>query len=596
MATTTTEKVVVGAAAVAVTGAVLAASGAFSPRTFSAADMTDAEIARFLTQCTFGVTDADIAAVRTAGSLNAWIDQQMAMPAFSMLAAVRNRLATQKPYSVEGHGAFVEQFWTRAITGPDQLRQRVQFAFSQIFTVSRENDTLMFGGTTATTAYYDILAACAFGNWRDLIEKVTLNPIVGIFLNFVMNEKEDPVSGRNPDENYAREIMQLFTIGTVKLNPDGTPVLVNGQTVPTYSHADIAGLARVFTGISWYSPSPDANGTWLSSAYSFFDQGGENGNPSHMIFYPTHHSTSQKDFLGVSIPPSGALKQTDTAKVAADLKIALDTLFNHQNAAPYFAKRMIQQFVTSNPSPAYVGRVAAVFANNGAGVRGDLAATLKAILLDDEARNTAAAQASATFGKISEPVIRVTRWARSFAAKTKRGHYSIGETGAADSLSQAVLDAPSVFNFWRATYVPPRTLMGAQPNPLNPTVTGLTVPEFQVVTELTVASYINLVIDMVGTGIGVDQVTFSGIDVSSAYTNEVAVADNVDTLLDRVNLLLFYGQMSSGLRALIVGAVNGVAIPTGTTATAASIAAAKLKRAKLAITLAMVSGEFLTVR
>jgi len=609
---TTTNKAVVGAAAVAVTGAVLAAAGAFSPRIRHSADVSDAEIARFLTQCTFGVTDADIAAVRAAGDANpnldifdAWLTQQMAMAPYSMLAGVRTRLTKSKPYSTEPHGAFLEQYWTRAITGPDQLRQRVQFALSQIFTVSRENDTLMFLGSTATTAYYDLLGACAFGNWRTLIEKVTLNPIVGIFLNHITNDKEDPATGRHPDENFAREVMQLFSIGTVVLNPDGTPVMAGGQTVPSYTHDDIAGLAKVVTGFSWFSPTPDytptigpeglRRGTYDSSAYGFFQGGGENGAPSQMIPYPHYHSTSEKSFLGVTIP-AAPLGDRDIAKVNSDLKIALDTLFNHRNTAPYFAKRMIQQFVTSNPTPAYVGRVAAVFADNGSGVRGDLGAVIKAILLDSEARDTAAAQASPIYGKVREPVIRVTNWGRSFQAKSKRGFYSIDETGTADTLDEAVLDAPSVFNFWRATYVPPRTLMGAQPNPFNPNVPGLTVPEFQVVSELTVASYINLIEDTVARGIGTDQVTFSGVDVSSTYVGEVAIADNADALLDRMNLLLFYGQMSPGLRQQILTAVNAVAIPTGSTATAAKIAAAKLNRAKLAVTLCMVSGEYLVQR
>jgi len=560
---------VAAAAAVAVSGGKL---GAGLTGTVSSADA-----ARFLTQCTFGVTDTDIAAVQAQGFAG-WIDQQMAMTPFNMLAAVRDRLAHPTPYRSDEHSSFVESFWQGTMTRPDQLRQRMQFALSQIFVVTRENETLEFNGSLACTNYYDLLGKNAFGNWRSLIETVALNPIVGVFLSFIRNDKEDPKTGRNPDENFAREIMQLFSIGTVLLNADGTPQLDGqGKTIPTYTHDDIAGLARVFTGIGDFVPGGPTDYNWTyGSAYVFFDQGGQDGNPVQMMFYPTHHSLSEKKFLGVTIPAS------TKSNPAGDLKIALDTLFNHQNTAPYFAKRLIQQFVTSNPSPGYVTRVGAVFANNGSGVRGDIAAVLKAVLLDDEARNTAAAQSNPVFGKLREPVMRVTNWGRSFSARSKNGHFGIGETAAPDQLSQAVLDAPSVFNFWRAGYRPPHTAIGAQ---------GLVAPEFQVVTELTTAAYANLMQQAVTTGLGVNQVTWSGNDVLSDYTQEIGIAADASALVDRMNLLLFYGQMSAGLRTQILNAVNSIAIPTsGSTTTA------RANRAKLAVLLSLVSGEYLVQR
>jgi uncharacterized protein (DUF1800 family) len=579
-------KVAVGAGlAVAATAAVVATRNLGSS-TALATDISAGSAARFLTQCTFGVTDNDIASVQSLG-FSGWIDQQMAMTPFSMLTAVRKRIdetTGQKPYRTDGHGAFVEAFWQGAITRPDQLRQRMQFALSQIFVVTRENEELEFNGSLATTNYYDLLGANAFKNWRDLFEIVTLNPMVGIFLSYVTNDKEDPASGRTPDENYARESMQLFSIGTVLLNQDGTPQLdASGNTIPTYSHDDIAGLAKVFTGISWFSPSGPDESSWLSSAYSYFNPPLDVGDsttkntPVQMMYYPKHHSLSEKKFLGVTIPAS------TISDPAGDVKIALDTLFHHQNTAPYFAKRLIQQFITSNPSPAFVKRVADVFDNNGQGVRGDLGAVLKAILLDPDARNDAGAQSDPNFGKLREPIIRLTNWARTFKATSKRGHYSIGETGAPDDLNQGILDAPSVFNFWRAGYVFPHSRTGNL---------GLVAPEFQVVSELTAASYLNLIQNAIKTGAGVDQVTFSGVDVSSAYTSEVAIAADANALLDRLNTLLFYGQMSAGLRTLIVNAVNKVTIPTDPTKQPAALK----NRAKLAITLSMVSGEYLVQR
>jgi len=287
---------------------------------------------------------------------------------------------------------------------------------------------------------------------------------------------------------------------------------------------------------------------------------------------------------------------------AGDVKIALDTLFHHPNCAPYFAKRMIQQFVTSNPSPAYVKRIADVFDNNGQGVRGDMAAVLRAILLDTEARDAAAAQADPNSGKLREPIMRITNWARSFAATSKRGHFSIGETSDPADLNESVLDPPSVFGFWRAGYVFPHSRTAAA---------GKVAPEFQIVSELTAAAYINLAQDMVGNGIGTDQVKQTGSDVISAYAQELALpklASGVidpSALLDRLNLLLFYGQISSALRQQITNAVTEI-VPIATGAaptkgapkvvTAADISKANLNRVKLAVALSMVSGEYLVQR
>ncbi len=360
-----------------------------------------------------------------------------------------------------------------------------------------------------------------------------------------------------------------MSIGTVQLNLDGSPKLdANGKTIPTYTHDDIAGLAKVFTGISWYSSSPN-DGTFYSAPDAY---------TKPMIFYPTHHSTAEKYFLGTTIPASSV------SNPAADLKIALDTIFNHPNVGPFLGRRLIQQFVTSNPSPAYIARVATVFNDNGSGVRGDLSAVIRAVLLDAEARNDDAAQADPNFGKLREPIIRLANWMRSFAAITKNGFYEIDLTSSPTQLGQGFLDAPSVFNYWRFGYIPPHTRMGNQ---------NLFAPEFQVVNELTAASYINFIQQAVGTGVGFNNKTYSGIDVSSTYTSEVALAQTPDALLDRLNLLLFYGRMSSGLRTKILTAVKGVTIPSGT---GSKVQTALLNRAKLAITLSLVSGEYLVQR
>lgn len=557
----------------AVAGALVAAGAAISTmstqdgKTRLAAALPTPQVARFLTQATFGVTDADLTAVANSG-FSVWMDQQMAMTPVSMAAYAAAR-KNANPKNLEVHNFIDEFFWTRVTTGSDQLRQRMAYALSQIFVITRQNETLNFDGAMGTANYYDILTNNAFGNYRTLIEQITLNPMMGIFLSYVKNDKEDPASGRHPDENFAREIMQLMSIGTIQLNLDGSPKLdASGNTIPTYTHDDIAGLSKVFTGISWYSSSPN-DGTFLSApdAYS-----------KPMIFYPTHHSTSEKTFLGRTIPASAV------SDPAGDLKIALDTIFAHPNVPPFIARRLIQQFVTSNPSPAYIQRVARIFHNNGSGVRGDLDAVLRAVLLDTEARNDDAAQADPNFGKLREPLIRLANWMRSFSAKTKNGSYEIDVTSDAGQLGQGFLDAPSVFNFWRFGYIPPHTRMGNQ---------NLYAPEFQIVNELTAASYINYIQGAVATGVGFNNKTYSGIDVSSDYTAEIALAQTPDALLDRLNTLLFYGRMSAGLRQTILGAVNSVKIPSGT---GSKVTTAILNRAKLAITLSLVSGEYLVQR
>jgi uncharacterized protein (DUF1800 family) len=329
-------------------------------------------------------------------------------------------------------------------------------------------------------------------------------------------------------------------------------------------------MAKVFTGLSWYHANP-TNST-------FFGIGDSNQNINRpMIGYPNFHSTSEKKFLGTTIPASS------TANVMGDINTALDVLFNHPNAGPFFAKRMIQQLVTSNPSPAYVGRVAAVFANNGSSVRGDMGAVIRAILLDTEARDTAAAQANASYGKLREPVIRLTNWARAFEATSFSGKWLIQDTSANTSLNQSALAAPSVFNFWRPGYIPPETTQAGQRN--------LAAPEFQIVDEVTVASYINLMEATIDRGIGWTPAGASSEDVSSDFDKEIALATNPGALLDRLNLLLFYGQMSSRLRGILNDQINSITVPAG-----AQEAEPKEFRAKLSVLMSMISPEYLVQR
>ena len=490
-------------------------------------------------------------------------------PTGSHQTHVETRLAQLRAINANAQlnpNQFYESFWLQAATGDDQLRQRVKLALSEIFVISMADPNVDARGAAS---YYDMLGANAFGNYRNILELVSLHPMMGIYLTHLANQKEDAATGRNPDENYAREVMQLMTIGLFQLNSDGT-VRTNaaGQALATYSPDDVSGLAKVFTGFSWYSPAP-------SNTTTFFGRGrAADANVRSMIAYPFYHSTSAKTFLGTTIPTS------TTADPAGDLKIALDTLFNHPNTAPFVSKQLIQRLVTSNPSPAYVGRVAAIFANNGSGVRGDMAAVVRAILTDAEARDGAVVN-SATFGKLREPVVRMGAWMRAFGARSASGNWLIASTSANTSLSQSALAAPSVFNFFRPGYSPPNTRIGQQ---------NLVAPEFQIVDEVSTAGYLNTLQTAINTGIG------TGNDVTAPYTAETALANDAGALVDRMNLLLLYGSMSSTLRTRIVEAVNSVPLPAATDTNQAQVATARLNRAKVAVLLTMSSPEFLAQR
>jgi uncharacterized protein (DUF1800 family) len=534
--------------------------------------ISKSDAARLLTQATYGVTDADVSSVISMG-YGPWIDNQETLPqasAQSYMASRLTQLQAANSKATLSANQFWEYFWAQPATANDQLRERVKLAYSEMFVTSFQSGTQDPAGMGA---YWDMLGNDAFVNFRTLLEDVTRSPQMGIYLTSLGNQKENPATGQHPDENYAREVMQLMTIGLYKLNADGTQQLdSSGNPIPNYAAADITGLAKVFTGMSWYSPTP-TNTTFYGGNKD------ANAQVKPMIYYDNFHSISEKDFLGTTIPA------TTTANTAADIKTALDALFNHPNVGPFVGKHLIQSLVTSNPSPAYVGRVAAVFANNGSGVRGDMGAVVKAVLMDPEARDSTQVT-SATFGKLREPVVRLGNWIRSFNATSQSNTWPEGNTSSSTNLAQAALYSPSVFNFWRPGYVPPSSKMAAA---------GLVAPEMQVVDEVSVAGYLNQIEAIINNGFGATPAGGKGADVQSAYPNEVSLAATPQSLIDRLNLLLFYGQMSPGLQSQINTAISGVYIPGGT-ATAAQIQAAELQRVKLAVFLSMAAPEYLAQR
>jgi uncharacterized protein (DUF1800 family) len=415
-------------------------------------------------------------------------------------------------------------------------------------------------------AYYDTLGNDAFGNFRQLLQDVTLNPMMGQFLSMLMNDKGNATT--DPDENYAREVMQLFTIGLWELNNDGTQQLgSNGQPIATYSNTDVMGLAAVFTGFSWNVPGDNSDDAWSNCCLYVGPGYGEELLP--MQSYASHHSTVEKQFLGVTIPASG------TPDADGDLKTALDTLFNHPNLPAFFSKQMIEHLVTSNPSPAYVSRVAQVFINDGTGTRGNLQAVISAILLDPEARDTASAQSNPQYGKVREALVRYTEWARAFTAQSRTGSWDLGSTeDPIYGLGEMWLRSPTVFNWFAPNYVPPATPIASD---------GLVAPEMQMTNVSTVVGYINYQQNAIGAN------AQGGPDVFSSYATEMSLAATPDQLMDRINLLLMYGQMSTALYNQIESAVASIPIPTGDQN---AINAALLSRVQTAIYLTVASPDF----
>jgi uncharacterized protein (DUF1800 family) len=456
-------------------------------------------------------------------------------------------------------------FWQQSLTGSDELRERVKYALSEMFVISGQNFAVQ-NMPRGEANYYDLLGVDAFGNFRQLLQDVTLNPMMGQFLSMQGNNKGNATT--DPDENYAREVMQLFTIGLYQLNDDGTQKLDGkGQPVPTYSNTDVMGLAAVFTGFSWNIPGNSTDTAWSSCCIYVGPGYGEDLLP--MQSFPSHHSTVEKDFLGVTIPASGSPDPN------GDLKIALDTLFNHPNLPAFFSKQMIQHLVTSNPSPAYVGRVAAVFKDNGQGVRGDMKAVITAILMDPEARDSATDFANPQYGKVREALLRYTEWARAFTAQSRTGSYYLGTTeDPIWGLGQMWLRSPTVFNWFAPGYVPPGTSIEQA---------GLVAPEMQMTNVSSVVGYLNYMQNAIGSD------TNNGADVFSSYDTELGLAATPDALLDRINLLLMAGEMNSTLRSEILNAVNAIPIPTGDQN---AINAALEARVQTAVYLTMASPSF----
>ena len=540
---------------------------------------TRSEATRFLTQATFGPVDADIDRLMAVG-YSAWIDEQWMAPAESHRSYIEARDAQFKAANASssaGQDQVFESFWKQALTGRDQLRQRSAFALSQIFVISMADDNVV-GNTRAVAAWMDMLGDKGLGNYRDLLEAVSRHPMMGIYLSHLRNRKADYRTGRVPDENYAREVMQLFSLGLVELNEDGSARTLGGQPISTYTPDDITGLARVFTGWSWACPD------WPDN--SCFSNGSANGasDPDRsfkaMLAYPQYHSAEEKRFLGATVAAQ------ETSDPTASLRVALDTLANHANVGPFIGRQLIQRMVTSNPSATYVRDVARVWANNGSGVRGDMKAVVKAVLMHREARAV-----SDTSGKVREPMLKLSAFMRAFPHSSDTGFYRVGSTDpAGTALGQSPMRSPSVFNFYRPGYVAPGTAAAAR---------GLQAPEMQIAHETSVAGYVNFMRDNIATGVGQFNSTVNGVvrnrrDLQPDFSAELALAGNATELVDRVVAKLVVGPTPTALRSEITTAVGSINIPAlnATFGNQSSVDNAKRARVNAAILLTVVSPEF----
>ena len=498
-------------------------------------DPTVAELSsasRFAAQATFGMSFAEIDALARQGKEN-WISSQLALPVADHVSIVADFVQRRDA----GEFAQLEQdieylimfrrlaWWHRTVTAPDTLRQRIAFALSEIFVVSDNVDDLIVN-PFALSDYYDTLLTHAFGNYRDLLRAVSLHPAMGIYLSHVNNRRSDSVNNTFPDENYAREVMQLFSIGLFELNIDGSLRLDNaGDPIPTYSNVEIREFAKIFTGLSF------------GGGNAFF------GNPvpaflSPMQMFDAEHEPGVKNLLNGTVVPAG---QTGSQ----DLETAIDNLFEHPNVGPFIGKQLIQRLVTSNPSPAYIERVARAFNGENTGTRGDMQAVVRAVLLDSEA--SATPTNASDFGKLREPVVRYASILRQFGASSDDGFiantgYFLQELG-----KQHPLSAPSVFNFFLPAHSPSGEIATA----------GLVAPEFQITTSNSIVGLSNL-IDFIVLADFVTDAPEPFAAVSLNYDDYTAIAADIDTLIDRLDIVLAGGTLDPAARQAIAAVLTDI--------------------------------------
>ena len=498
------------------------------------------EASRIASQSTFGLTYEDIEEIAKTGR-NRWLDQQFEIPPTFHKPIAEDLITRQdegewqefvdNPFKLRNViGRFA--WWQQTMTAEDVVRQRVAYALSQFFVVSDKVETLRIN-PYSLTSYYDVLLDNAFGNFRDLLKEVALSPAMGLYLSHANNSKADPDRNIFPDENFAREVMQLFSIGLYELNIDGSvKVDSEGMPIPTYDNDDIREMAKVFTGLTYAGEGHywGRNWFWHNDTEVF---------SLPMIMYENYHEQGEKKLLNGWVVPAG---QTGMQ----DIESAIDNLFYHPNVAPFFCKQLIQRLVTSNPSPAYVERVARAFNGETGSPRGDMKTVLKAILFDTEAEllgNTS------SFGRLKEPAVRIVSLARIFNYTSDSGEYYNTGYRLEYLTGQHPLSSPSVFNFYQPNYSPVGEIADG----------GMVAPEFQITTATTVIGVTN----QIGLAIFYENQAFHTwtphfetprIDLSD-YEE---LAANSDELVDRLNIVLTQGKLSQTTRDIVMEVLDRV--------------------------------------
>jgi uncharacterized protein (DUF1800 family) len=584
------------------------------------------EAARFLIQSTFGPSRTDIDSFVAlsnadhAARASAWITAQMATPRAAL--SHYQYVATRKPEYAAVSANFGsemarEAFWAQALTGRDQLRQRVAFALSQILVVSSQGDS---DNPFELAGYLDLLANNAFGNYRDILYQVALSPAMGRYLSHLKNDG----SNSNPNENFAREVLQLFSVGLFMLQPDGQKTLsqIDGLPIPTYDEPTVKGFARVFTGLSYDDPycrvgdpayavarascsdgSGDVHPTWnwypdneIYKDLGFVAVDGGWARP--MVTFPGRHNPLSKQLLtynyanpvaacvnALAAASSGGLlpainttnspvttrTKVTTAQANAVINAAIDNVFCHPNVGPFISKNLIKLLVTSTPSTGYVQRVADAFNNNGGGIRGDMQAVIRAIFLDSEAAQSGVTP-PANFGKLKEPMLRLSAIFRAFNATSISGRYQLlyGLDDVDSGISQGPLQSPTVFNYYHPEFAPPGPVAAG----------GATGPEFEITTTTAIAStqnYLSNLVTYVDNGsnnafsaafvgrFGCNINVVSSTNPTTSSRQHCQIGDlsdlytlhaDANALFDHLNLLLMGGSLSTANKATLVNALN----------------------------------------
>jgi len=529
----------------------------------------DDQASRFLAQATFGPSPEAIAELRDLGyDYNAWIDREIAKPAtYAAPLAVEAKTSGQITSITNAHNRRARS--QVMIAGSDQLRQRVAYALSQIFVIS-DNVSAISNAQEGSSSYYDLLVRDSFGSFRQLLMDVTRHPMMGRFLSHYRNRKANATTGTRPDENYAREVMQLFTIGLYRLNSDGTyQTDGTGRPLEAHTNDQITEFARVFTGFTAEDHNPAAVGT--GTGRTDFPRVTAQNYTEPMKLWDLQHDMGAKNLHNYPGARKPSLPANQTG--LQDVGDAIDNLVEHPNTGPFIARLLIQRLVLSNPSDGYVARVAGAFADNGRGQRGDMGAVIKAILLDQEARNPAFL-VDPEHGKLREPFLRVTHLLRAFRYRVSGTllPYDFASAVTENTLGQFPLAAPSVFNFYLPDFEPPGVISDAR----------LVGPEFQILNSVFGITTPNSLYNLITTNSG---------NFTLDLAPQAALTDNPAALVDNIDQLLTHGTLSAGTRERIITAVNGVTtslVPAGSTLA--------LTKARLAVYLVAVSPDFAVLK